>query len=193
MLSERIVATQTRIQTIIDRFEPHPNLKLNSTVQQESDTKKVESELKLAEQLQAQNNQSSQGLNFSNMLNKLIEQEASKENVSADLVKAVVKAESNGNPLAVSSKGAIGLMQLMPGTAKELGVDPYNAAQNLNGGIRYLKNMAIRYQDLDKTLAAYNAGPGALDRHGGVPPFDETKQYIRRIKKTLNDLRLKQK
>lgn len=193
MLSERIVATQTRIQTIIDRFEPHPNLKLNSTVQQESDTKKVESELKLAEQLQAQNNQSSQGLNFSNMLNKLIEQEASKENVSADLVKAVVKAESNGNPLAVSSKGAIGLMQLMPGTAKELGVDPYNAAQNLNGGIRYLKNMAIRYQDLDKTLAAYNAGPGAVDRHGGVPPFDETKQYIRRIKKTLNDLRLKQK
>lgn len=193
MLSERIVATQTRIQTIIDRFEPHPNLKLNSTAQQESDTKKVESELKLAEQLQAQNNQSSQGLNFSNMLNKLIEQEASKENVSADLVKAVVKAESNGNPLAVSSKGAIGLMQLMPGTAKELGVDPYNAAQNLNGGIRYLKNMAIRYQDLDKTLAAYNAGPGAVDRHGGVPPFDETKQYIRRIKKTLNDLRLKQK
>lgn len=193
MLSERIVATQTRIQTIIDRFEPHPNLNLNSTVQQESDTKKIESQLKLTEQLQAQNNQRTQGLNFSEMLHKLIEQEASKENVSADLVKAVVKAESNGNPLAVSSKGAIGLMQLMPGTAKELGVDPYNAAQNLNGGIRYLKNMAIRYQDLDKTLAAYNAGPGAVDRHGGVPPFDETKQYIRRIKKTLNDLRLKQK
>ncbi|MBW7857711.1 MAG: lytic transglycosylase domain-containing protein [Leptonema sp. (in: Bacteria)] len=190
MLSERIVATQKRIQTILDRFEPP--VAQNPTIQNKSSIKTDENQQLQPNRIQQlQPKQSS--LNFSKMLNQLIEQESANERVPSDLVKAVVKAESNGNPLAVSSKGAIGLMQLMPDTAKELGVDPYNPAQNLQGGIRYLKNMAIRYQDLDKVLAAYNAGPGAVDRHGGVPPFDETKQYIRRIKKTLNDLRPNQK
>lgn len=189
MLSERFKATQTRIQTIMDRFEPRPKANLNSTIQNTPETEKIHRALSINDTLQNEKNVKNTNLNFSQMLNQLIEQESSKENVSADLVRAVVKAESNGNPLAVSPKGAIGLMQLMPNTAKELGVDPYNPSENLKGGIRYLKNMANRYQDLDKTLAAYNAGPGAVDRHGGVPPFDETKQYIRRIKKTLNDLR----
>jgi soluble lytic murein transglycosylase len=98
------------------------------------------------------------------------------------LVKAVIAAESNFDPEAVSRAGAQGLMQLMPHTAAKLGVDdPLRPIENVRGGARYLREMLDRYRDLSVALAAYNAGPRAVDRHGGVPPYRETQDYVRRV------------
>ena len=98
------------------------------------------------------------------------------------LVKAVIAAESNFDPGAVSRKGARGLMQLMPDTAEALGIDdPLQPTDNVRGGTRYLRSMLDRYGDLSRALAAYNAGPSAVDRYGGVPPYPETQDYVNRV------------
>lgn len=113
----------------------------------------------------------------------------SKENgVSPALIQAIAQVESNLNQNAISPKGAIGVMQLMPETAKMLNVNPYNIHENIKGGIEYLKNLAIKYKDLDLVLAAYNAGPSNVEKYKGVPPFNETQNYIKKIKKILNQL-----
>jgi soluble lytic murein transglycosylase-like protein len=99
----------------------------------------------------------------------------------------VARQESGFDPRAVSSAGAQGVMQLMPTTAQALGVkDPFDPAQSVAGGARLLKQLLTRYNgNTDLALAAYNAGPGAVDAHGGVPPFPETQQYVSRIKARL--------
>lgn len=117
----------------------------------------------------------------------MIQQEAGNQAVSPDLIRAVVQAESGGKANARSQAGALGLMQLMPGTARELGVDPKDPRQNLHGGVKYLNQMAGKFGDLDLALAAYNAGPGAVKKYGGVPPYRETIDYISRIRKTLGE------
>jgi soluble lytic murein transglycosylase-like protein len=108
---------------------------------------------------------------------------AARHNVDPNLVRAVVKVESNYNSNAVSRKGAMGLMQLMPSTARELKVkNPFNAEQNVDAGVRHLKQLLDNYGgDVDLTLAAYNAGSGAVARSAGVPRFAETQNYVRRI------------
>jgi len=107
---------------------------------------------------------------------------AREHRVEPALVKAVIAAESGFDPEAVSRRGARGLMQLMPTTASRLGVeDPLHPTENVRGGTRYLRLMLDRYGDVERALAAYNAGPGAVDRHGGVPPYRETRDYVRRV------------
>ena len=112
----------------------------------------------------------------------LIQQAAADAGIPPALVKAVIHAESAFDAEAVSKKGAMGLMQLMPGTANELGVvQPFRADENVRGGSRYLRRLHDRYGSWAYTLAAYNAGPTAVDRHGGIPPYAETQQYVRRV------------
>ena len=121
-------------------------------------------------------------------MDDIFEEAASAYGISADLLKAVAKAESNFNPSAVSHAGAIGVMQLMPGTARSLGVtDPYDARQNIMGGAKYLKSNLERYGgDVSLALAAYNAGPGSVDKYGGIPPYAETQNYVRKVGAYLN-------
>lgn len=112
----------------------------------------------------------------------LIASIAASHGMDPDLVHAVVRAESNHNPNCVSSAGAGGLMQLMPATARHLGVsDRFDPAQNLDGGVRYLKAQMERFGDLRLALAAYNAGPGAVAQYGGIPPYRETQAYVPRV------------
>ncbi|MFO0690480.1 MAG: lytic transglycosylase domain-containing protein [Myxococcota bacterium] len=112
----------------------------------------------------------------------LILQVASQHEVEPGLVKAVIAAESGFRPHAVSRVGAQGLMQLMPATAADLGVErPFGVVENIDGGVRYLRAMLDRFGDVARALAAYNAGPGAVERHRGVPPYPETRAYIKRV------------
>jgi soluble lytic murein transglycosylase-like protein len=113
---------------------------------------------------------------------QIIQSTAHDFGVEPALVKAVIAAESAFDSEAVSRMGAIGLMQLMPDTAAELGVeDPMNPVQNIEGGTRYLREMLDRYGDMRRALAAYNAGPDAVDRYQGVPPYRETRVYVSRV------------
>jgi soluble lytic murein transglycosylase-like protein len=115
----------------------------------------------------------------------LIEGAATKYRVPAEFVTSIVAAESNFNSAAVSPKGAIGLMQLMPSTAQQFGCDPAVPAQNIQAGTQYLRWLMERYQKgrgtIKHVIAAYNAGPGMVDRYRGVPPFRETRSYVARV------------
>jgi hypothetical protein len=121
--------------------------------------------------------------NFKVRLNLLIKKLAKRHGVDEKLIKAVLAKESGGNPLAVSPKGAMGLMQLMPETATSMGVqDPFNPEENLAGGVKFLKYCLNRFnQDVTLALAAYNAGPEAVQKCEGVPPYPETQQYVASI------------
>jgi soluble lytic murein transglycosylase-like protein len=121
---------------------------------------------------------------FRNRYDRIIDQEAANFGVRPDLVRAVVQVESGFNPRARSPKGAMGLMQLMPGTAVEFGVrNAYEPAQNVRGGVAYLRSLLDRYGDETLALAAYNAGPNAVDRYGtAVPPYRETRAYVSKVR-----------
>lgn len=106
---------------------------------------------------------------------------AQKHEIPDQLFFNLITAESNWDPAIVSHRGAIGLAQLMPGTAEELGVDPWDAYDNLDGGARYLRQQYNRFGTWELALAAYNAGPGAVSKYGGVPPYEETQEYVEKI------------
>ncbi len=117
-------------------------------------------------------------------IGRLIDRFARKHGMDPELVKAVARVESNYNPTAISPKGALGVMQLLPATAKRFGVaDAYDPAQNIEGGIRYLKFLRDRFPgNLSLVLAAYNAGENAVRKHGGIPPYRETRDYVQKIR-----------
>jgi hypothetical protein len=127
-------------------------------------------------------------------LSEVVNEASGRYRLDPDLVNSVIKAESGFNVGAVSPKGAQGLMQLMPGTASQLGVpNTFDAQQNVEGGARYLRELLERYDfDLVKALAAYNAGPERVERFGGVPPYYETRKYVARIVKDFNKKKLSQ-
>lgn len=113
---------------------------------------------------------------------RIAEKKADRYGLNPELVKSVIEVESAWNPYARSKKGALGLMQLMPETAKELGVyDPFDPVANIDGGTRYLKYLIDRFGDLKLALAAYNAGPTVVEKYGKIPPIRETQDYVRRV------------
>ena len=112
----------------------------------------------------------------------IIEAAARKFGVDSELVKAIATAESGINQNAVSSVGAVGVMQLMPSTAENLGVNPYDERENIYGGAHYLRQLLDKFNgNLTQAIAAYNAGPGAVQQYGGVPPYAETQNYVGRV------------
>jgi soluble lytic murein transglycosylase-like protein len=122
---------------------------------------------------------------------ELIDAIAGQHEVEAELVHSVIKAESNYNPAAISPKGAQGLMQLIPSTARRFGVaNTFNAQQNIEGGVKYLKYlMELYHNDYVKVIAAYNAGEGAVTKYGGIPPYAETVNYVYAVGRNLKNAR----
>lgn len=118
---------------------------------------------------------------------ELLRQAAGRAGLPVAIVNSIAKAESGFHINAVSNKGAIGLMQLMPGTAAALNADPYDPKQNAEAGAQYLADLLVKYKDdpkqVTKAIAAYNAGPGAVDKYNGVPPYRETINYVNRVVK----------
>jgi soluble lytic murein transglycosylase-like protein len=123
------------------------------------------------------------GQTYTSNFENFIVSASSRHSIDPDLIRAVIKTESDFNSNARSSKGAMGLMQLMPDTARQHNVlDAYNPLENIEGGARHLRLLLSRYRgNLELSLAAYNAGINAVERHGGIPPYAETRQYVRRV------------
>lgn len=139
----------------------------------------------LKKEVQAQNTDLKVESKQTSDIKAILQQTAQKYGVDPTLVDNLAKVESSYQADAVSSAGAIGVMQLMPDTAQELGVNnPYDPRENIEGGVKYLKNLLAKYNNTEQAVAAYNAGMGAVDKYGGVPPYAETREYVAKVLKT---------
>ncbi len=183
------VTSLPSLQSVFSRIKELSNLVQNPTnaisfpemIEKEWKKEKIEPETKTVTPAQNQNSQAPK--NREDNLISFIEKTALDKGVDPNLVKAVIKTESGFKANAVSPKGALGLMQLMPSTADLLGVeDPLDPKENVVGGTTYLKDMLSKFGDTEKALAAYNAGPGAVQKYKGVPPYQETQNYITKVK-----------
>ena len=126
--------------------------------------------------------------NVTDEINKYVNEASKTFGLDPDLIKSVINAESSFNPNSTSNKGAAGLMQLMPSTAKSLGVDnPYDIKENIMGGSKYLSSLIDSFGDVKLALASYNAGSGNVKKYGGIPPFKETQHYVAKIIKSYED------
>jgi len=122
------------------------------------------------------------------IIEKNIALSGKKYDINPNLIRAIIKQESSFNPYSLSSAGAQGLMQLMPGTAEGLGVvNPWDIAQNIDGGTQYLKYQLDQFGSVELALAAYNAGPAAVKKYSGVPPYNETQNYVRKVLDNFNE------
>ena len=147
----------------------------------------IEPKIKEAIELKSKIDLKSQSTN----IDELVQTFSDKYGIDGDFIKAIIKQESGFNPNATSKKGAMGLMQLMPKTAESLGVlDAYNPSQNIEGGVKYLKTLLDKYNNNHElALAAYNAGPTAVQKYGGIPPYKETRNYVNSIMSTYNKVK----
>ncbi len=191
ILDDKIEEANKNPNKIEDLVESSPLDIQNETqtqtkTQEDKKVQKIE-ELKNAINLKSKIDLKSQSTN----VEEIIETYANKYNIDGDFIKAIIKQESNFNSDATSKKGAMGLMQLMPKTAESLGVvDAYNPNQNIEGGVKYLRGLLDRFDNNNElALAAYNAGPTAVKKYGGVPPYKETQNYVNSIMSAYEQLK----
>jgi len=173
----------------IDKKEETPEIKIEkvSEIQDELEKIQIEPKKKQAIDLKSKIDLKAQV----NDIDEIIQTFSDKYNIDSDFIKAIIKQESGFNSKATSKKGAMGLMQLMPATAKSLGVvDAYNPIENIEGGVKYLKGLMDRFNNKPElALAAYNAGASAVKKYGGIPPYKETQNYVKSIMATYNKVK----
>ena len=191
---EKVAGQDSAINPTQKDFSEILNSKKEEKIEKKEDTKplteiseEIKPELKEAIELKSKIDLKSQSTN----IDELIETFSEKYGIDCDFIKAIIKQESGFNPNATSKKGAMGLMQLMPKTAQSLGViDAYDPSQNIEGGVKYLKGLLDRFDNNQElALAAYNAGPNAVKKYGGIPPYKETQNYVKAIMATYNKVK----
>ena len=193
---ERISGQSSAIQTVEQDFnkileakkEPLESLNIiEKKVESKPVLESIEDETKESVELKSKIDLKAQKAD----IDELIDAFGEKYDIDSDFIKAIIKQESGFNANATSKKGAMGLMQLMPKTAESLGViDAYNPSENIEGGVKYLKSLLEKYDNnKEMALAAYNAGPGAVKKYGGIPPYKETQNYINAIMGTYNKVK----
>lgn len=185
-IAELLYEKLTGEKLIDEPINTSPIEKTNSIINKE---RKQNNDVKINADKKASINRSNVSKYSSNVFeviskyDEIIETSAKEQNLDPNIIRAIIAAESNGNPYAISKAKAKGLMQLMDGTAKIMGVkNVFNPVDNINGGAKYFSYLVEKYDgDLKLALAAYNAGPGAVDKYNGIPPYKETRNYVRRV------------